>query len=63
MTTLLIVRHGYSCANKENRFSGQMDVPLNEVGRRQAEELGDILRGTLRWMPSMPATCLAPTIQ
>ena len=45
MTTLLIVRHGYSCANKENRFSGQMDVPLNEVGRRQAEELGRYLTG------------------
>ena len=28
MTTRLIVRHGYSCANNEKRFSGQMDVPL-----------------------------------
>ncbi len=45
MTTLLIVRHGYSRANKEKRFAGQMDVPLDELGRQQAEELGRYILG------------------
>ena len=36
MTRLIIVRPGYSEGNKEKRFSGQMDTPLNEVGFAQA---------------------------
>ena len=36
MTELIIIRHGYSLGNKEKRFSGQMDLPLDEVGYRQA---------------------------
>ena len=38
MTTLLIIRHGYSLGNKEKRFSGQADLPLDEAGCRQAEQ-------------------------
>lgn len=37
MVRFVIVRHGYSQGNKENRFSGQMDVPLDDVGRKQAK--------------------------
>ncbi|MBQ3004992.1 MAG: histidine phosphatase family protein [Clostridia bacterium] len=32
----IIIRHGYSKGNKEKRFSGQMDVELDEVGYSQA---------------------------
>ena len=32
MTRLILVRHGYSVGNKEVRFSGQADIPLDEIG-------------------------------
>ena len=37
MVRLLILRHGYSVTNKEKRFTGQRDVPLDAVGHKQAE--------------------------
>lgn len=37
MVKFIILRHGYSMGNKEKRFSGQMDVPLDNAGRAQAE--------------------------
>lgn len=36
MVTIILVRHGYSKGNKEKRFSGQLDVPLDDIGRLQA---------------------------
>ena len=41
MVTFLIVRHGYSMGNKEKRFSGQMDVALDEIGLRQARSIAE----------------------
>ena len=41
MTRIILVRHGYSEGNKEKRFSGQMDVPLSQVGQRQAEQMSE----------------------
>ncbi len=35
-TQLLLVRHGQTAYNAEHRFMGQLDVPLDEVGRAQA---------------------------
>ena len=37
MTTLILVRHGYSEANHDGTFTGHRDVGLNEVGCKQAE--------------------------
>ena len=37
MVTLAIVRHGYSKYNEECRFTGQRDIPLNDIVIRQAE--------------------------
>ncbi len=37
MVKVLIVRHGYSVTNKEKRYTGQTDVPLDAIGYRQAE--------------------------
>ena len=36
MTTLLLIRHGQSVSNLENYFTGAMDIPLTELGQRQA---------------------------
>lgn len=38
MVTFIIVRHGFSAFNKEKKFTGQMDVPLDEAGLEQAAE-------------------------
>lgn len=39
MVTFIIVRHGYSAFNKENRFSGQADIDLDEIGYSQADSV------------------------
>ena len=39
MTRIILIRHGYSVANKEVRFSGQADTPLDEIGILQAKEI------------------------
>ena len=43
MTTLLLARHGETEWNREERYQGHADPPLNETGRAQAEELADSL--------------------
>ncbi|MCS7221341.1 MAG: histidine phosphatase family protein [Anaerolineae bacterium] len=35
--TLLLVRHGQTAWNREERFRGRTDLPLNEAGLQQAE--------------------------
>jgi broad specificity phosphatase PhoE len=37
--TLLLVRHGETAWNREGRFQGHRDIPLNDVGRAQARAL------------------------
>ena len=37
MTTLYLIRHGETPWNVEGRYQGQLDPPLNENGRRQAQ--------------------------
>jgi len=38
-TTIVMVRHSETDWNRENRFQGHADPPLNEPGRAQAREL------------------------
>ena len=42
---LVAVRHGQTDWNVEQRFQGQLDIPLNPVGYSQAEELKTRLTG------------------
>ncbi len=43
MTTILLVRHGETDWNREGRWQGHADPPLNDAGRRQAEQLAETL--------------------
>ena len=44
MKKLVLVRHGQSNWNLENRFTGWTDVDLSEQGIQEAKEAGDILK-------------------
>lgn len=45
MSTLVIVRHGQSVWNKENKFTGWVDVDLAEKGITEAGHAGHQLKG------------------
>lgn len=44
MHKLVLMRHGESQWNLENRFTGWMDVDLTETGREQARKAGELLK-------------------
>jgi 2,3-bisphosphoglycerate-dependent phosphoglycerate mutase len=44
MPTLVLLRHGESDWNRENRFTGWTDVDLSEKGRQEAHEAGVVLK-------------------
>ncbi len=44
MYKIVLLRHGESTWNKENRFTGWTDVDLSERGREEAQRAGEVLR-------------------
>lgn len=46
MTTLHLVRHGESAFNRDGKGLGRADVPLTELGERQAEAAGAAFANT-----------------
>src|SRR5262249_50078552 len=45
MPELILLRHGESQWNLENRFTGWVDVPLSPRGETEARKAGEKLRG------------------
>jgi len=45
MFRLVLLRHGESTWNKENRFTGWTDVDLTDKGREEAREAGRLMKG------------------
>ena len=44
MYKLVLVRHGQSTWNLENRFTGWTDIGLTDLGKEEAHEAGKLLR-------------------
>jgi broad specificity phosphatase PhoE len=62
MTTILLVRHGQTAWNREERFRGQVDLPLDDWGLRQAELVGE--RIASQWQPvAIYASSMQRTLQ
>jgi len=49
------VRHGETAWNAERRLQGQLDIPLNELGRRQSAQCGATLHKLLAARGRTPA--------
>lgn len=45
MYKIVLLRHGESQWNKENRFTGWTDVPLSEKGVEEARKAGQLMKG------------------
>ena len=45
LTRLILIRHGESTWNRERRIQGQLDPPLSDLGRAQAQRVAGRLAG------------------
>jgi len=45
MTQLVLIRHGQSQWNLENRFTGWIDIPLSPKGEEEARKAGEKIKG------------------
>ncbi|KAK7930199.1 hypothetical protein WMY93_006594 [Mugilogobius chulae] len=53
---LVLIRHGESCWNQENRFCGWFDADLSETGEQEARRGGQALRDQLPACESLKDT-------
>ena len=44
---VILVRHGETDWNKQGRFQGQIDIPLNKNGKSQAEAASEFLKNNI----------------
>jgi 2,3-bisphosphoglycerate-dependent phosphoglycerate mutase len=45
MGTLVLIRHGQSQWNLENRFTGWVDIPLTNLGKEEARQGASLIKG------------------
>lgn len=62
MLSLILIRHGETDWNTQQRIQGQCDLPLNEIGRRQARDLQPVL-ATAFAEPAVPARVISSDLQ
>lgn len=55
MPKLILLRHGESLWNLENRFTGWVDIDLSPKGEEEAKHAGELLKG-------MPIDCLFSSV-
>ena len=46
MSYLILVRHGQSIWNLENKFTGWVDVDLTENGKSEAKKAGELIKSS-----------------
>ena len=49
MNKLVLLRHGQSQWNLENRFTGWKDVPLTEKGIEEAKNAGQLIKNNIKF--------------
>jgi len=60
----IFLRHGETAYNREGRFQGRIDVPLNSAGVAQAESAADVLaKRQISRVVSSPARRVLQTVQ
>jgi len=58
MGQLILVRHGQTNWDKENRVRGTLDIPLNADGTKEAQKIsGELLKFKIHAVYSSPASC------
>ncbi|MCW0313975.1 2,3-bisphosphoglycerate-dependent phosphoglycerate mutase [Pantoea ananatis] len=62
-STLILLRHGESLWNRENRFTGWTDVPLTERGMREADAAGKKLMEAGLQPDSIHSSVLSRSVQ
>ena len=50
MTTIGLIRHGITEWNSLGKAQGVSDIPLNDIGRKQAKNIGDRLSLEEQWI-------------
>ncbi len=58
MTQLILVRHGQTKWDKENRVQGALDIPLDADGTKEAQKIsGELLKFKIHAVYSSAASC------